>query len=33
MNEIYEKAPNVKKWKDDLHQQKDPKPAQKPSGK
>jgi type II secretory pathway component GspD/PulD (secretin) len=33
MNEIYEKAPNVKKWKDDLHLKKDPKPAQNPPGK
>ena len=33
MDEIYEKAPNVKKWKDDLHQKKDPKPAQNPPGK
>jgi general secretion pathway protein D len=27
MNEIYDKAPNVKKWKDDLHQKKDSDPA------
>ena len=33
MNEIYEKAPNVKKWKDDLHPKKDPKPAKNPPGK
>ena len=25
MDEIYEKAPNVKKWKDDLHQKKEGK--------
>ena len=31
MNEIYDKAPNVKKWKDELHPKKDPKPAQHPA--
>jgi len=29
MNEIYDKAPNVKKWKDDLHLQKDAQPSPK----
>jgi type II secretion system protein D len=33
MNEIYEKAPNVKKWKDELHQKKDANPAQDPPAK
>jgi general secretion pathway protein D len=33
MNEIYEKAPNVKEWKEDLHPKKDPKPAKNPTGK
>ena len=33
MNEIYDKAPNVKKWKDDLHPKKDVNPAKEPSGK
>ena len=28
MDEIYEKAPNVKKWKDDLHPKKDGQPTQ-----
>ena len=27
LNEIYDKAPNVKKWKDDLHPKKDEQPA------
>jgi general secretion pathway protein D len=29
MNEIYDKAPNVKKWKDELHLQKDAQPSPK----
>jgi len=33
MNEIYEKAPNVKKWKDELHPNNDANPTQNPSGK
>jgi len=33
MNEIYDKAPNVKKWKDELHPKKDAQPAQDPPGK
>jgi len=33
MKEIYEKAPNVKEWKDDLHPKKNPKPAKNPPGK
>jgi type II secretory pathway component GspD/PulD (secretin) len=33
MDEIYEKAPNVKKWKDELHQKNDPNSTQNPSGK
>jgi general secretion pathway protein D len=33
MNEIYEKAPNVKKWKDELHQKKDANSAQDPPAK
>jgi general secretion pathway protein D len=33
MNEIYEKAPNVKKWKDELHQKKDANPPQDPPAK
>ena len=33
MKEIYEKAPNVKEWKDDLHPKKNPKPAKTPPGK
>jgi general secretion pathway protein D len=33
MNEIYDKAPNVKRWKDDLHPKKDVNPAKEPSGK
>ena len=33
MNEIYEKAPNVKKWKDELHPKNDPKPTQNPPAK
>ena len=33
MDEIYEKAPNVKKWKDDLHLKKDGQPTQNTPGK
>jgi hypothetical protein len=33
MNEIYDKAPNVKKWKDELHQKKDANSAQDPPTK
>jgi type II secretory pathway component GspD/PulD (secretin) len=33
MDEIYDKAPNVKKWKDELHLKKDAQPAQDPPGK
>lgn len=33
MNEIYEKAPNVKKWKDELHPKKDGDPAMDPPAK
>jgi len=32
MNEIYDRAPNVKKWKDELHPKTDPKSATDPSG-
>ena len=31
MNEIYQKAPNVKKWKDELHPPQDPPPVKSPS--
>ena len=33
MDEIYDKAPNVKKWKDELHPKKDAQPAQDPPSK
>jgi general secretion pathway protein D len=33
MNEIYDKAPNVKKWKDELHPKKDSDPAKDPPAK